>query len=1336
MSDDKKIVSPVLAITSVGGSDRTVSTQANDNLLVGTSTAANNTIVAFKDLAGRFLGTAVVVNGKFSFSLNSDMIKQLGEGADAITAFIPAANQLLGLTLGSMVVGAGTASSSAYAMSVDTAGPSASIVINNITADDIINLKESQDSVVVTGKVSGEYKGGDIISFVANNRTYSGKVEDDGKFSIETKSADLLKLANGKLTLSLVAHDAAGNTGTITADHKVNVDLSVVTTFNDIQFGSVGPSDHFINATEMAGKISVSGSVSGEWKAGDVVKFTANNHLYTSTVDSQGKFVFTNVSGDDLARQSQLVTASSGEKGEKGEKQLAPVSGPIVLGAHNLNFTIEAHDAAGNSGSTTTTASYVVDTQISVVDVSLDNDSGIDGDKLTNNDSLRTSRLDSDAVRYYQADNGEWSTAYSSLADGKHEGFHTVRVKDVDAAGNESFKDIQFTVDTKIAKTEQHLAHDSGTDGDKLTNNSEITFSNLEGDATREIYVDGNKVESYNAASLRDGHHTVTVQDRDAAGNSSSQVYEFNQDTQIAQTEQHLAHDSGTDGDKLTNDSRISFSTLEGDASREIYVDGNKVESYNAASLADGHHTVTVQDRDAAGNRSSQAYDFTLDTAISNVNANLANDSGVDGDGITNDAHLNLSAADADAIRSFQIDNGDWISAYDATALMDGNHEGSHVIHVRDTDTAGNQSISQLNFTVKTKIDTPVTIDIDDTGASDIDGITNDDDLTVTGLESSSSWSYEVDGGEWVSGQGSQIILSDGHHKVTMRETDIAGNSRVKEVSVTVDTFAASPTLSLATDSGTSHTDGITKVATVNVAGLESGAAWQYKMDSGAWVNGTGSSFSLSSGAHSYTVHQTDIAGNHSADATAVTYTLDSAALAPSLSLLTDNGVSSTDGITTVATVNVAGLESGAAWQYKIDSGSWLDGTGSSFSLSSGAHGYSVHQTDIAGNLSADSASIQYTLQAAKASTPSIALATDSGVSSTDGITNVATVNVSGLESGASWQYKVDSGSWVNGSGSTFNLTGGAHSYSVHQTGLADSMSDNSSPVTYNLDQTATGLYLVAIERSGSNVKGILSTQSNSSDGHTKLPADSVLQYGSDNVHWTNYSGSIGDSGSWSITSASKVYLRVIDTAGNVYTSTNKPIALDLNDDGNVDYLDHSAGVMHDYQHNGVASLTSWVGPKDGILAIQGIDGSLNISFATNANETDLQGLAKVYDANQDGVLDSKDAQFSQFGVWQDANSNGQADAGEFLSLADAGIVSFNLGSDGNISFAAGGEVQVNGVASFTKLDGSVGVVHDAQFTGSVISVDVAVAPEAAPAPAVEVPLIGVVPDLPAITLV
>jgi hypothetical protein len=167
---------------------------------------------------------------------------------------------------------------------------------------------------------------------------------------------------------------------------------------------------------------------------------------------------------------------------------------------------------------------------------------------------------------------------------------------------------------------------------------------------------------------------------------------------------------------------------------------------------------------------------------------------------------------------------------------------------------------------------------------------------------------------------------------------------------------------------------------------------------------------------------------------------------------------------------------------------------------------------------------------------------------------------------------------------------------------------------------------------------------------------------------------------------------------------------------------------MHDYQNNGVSTLTSWVGSNDGMLAFNGSDGSVNISFSTQENETDLQGLAKTYDSNGDGVLDAKDTQFASFGVWQDANSDGKVDAGEFKSLADAGIVRFNLTSNGEVGFAANGEVQVNGVTSFTKVDGSVGIAHDAQFTGSVIAVEASAASQP-PAPTVDVPVVGVVPD-------
>ncbi|MBK9205680.1 MAG: hypothetical protein IPL73_25285 [Candidatus Obscuribacter sp.] len=58
---------------------------------------------------------------------------------------------------------------------------------------------------------------------------------------------------------------------------------------------------------------------------------------------------------------------------------------------------------------------------------------------------------------------------------------------------------------------------------------------------------------------------------------------------------------------------------------------------------------------------------------------------------------------------------------------------------------------------------------------------------------------------------------------------------------------------------------------------------------------------------------------------------------------------------------------------------------------------------------------------------PGIALATDSGTSNSDGITNVGTVNVSGIEAGATWQYSTNSGSsFSTGSGSSFVLAAAA----------------------------------------------------------------------------------------------------------------------------------------------------------------------------------------------------------------------------------------------------------------------------------------------------------------------
>ena len=53
----------------------------------------------------------------------------------------------------------------------------------------------------------------------------------------------------------------------------------------------------------------------------------------------------------------------------------------------------------------------------------------------------------------------------------------------------------------------------------------------------------------------------------------------------------------------------------------------------------------------------------------------------------------------------------------------------------------------------------------------------------------------------------------------------------------------------------------------------------------------------------------------------------------------------------------------------------------------------------------------------------------------------------------------------------------------------------------------------------------------------------------------------------------------------------------------------------------------------------------------------------RAYDGNGDGKINASDAVFADLKIWIDADSDGQGDAGELLSLATAGIVAINLNS-------------------------------------------------------------------------
>src|SRR5215210_2980497 len=101
----------------------------------------------------------------------------------------------------------------------------------------------------------------------------------------------------------------------------------------------------------------------------------------------------------------------------------------------------------------------------------------------------------------------------------------------------------------------------------------------------------------------------------------------------------------------------------------------------------------------------------------------------------------------------------------------------------------------------------------------------------------------------------------------------------------------SSITLKLARDTGSSSGDNITNDGTVSVSGLQTGGTSRYSLDGGkTWTTFTGSSFVLTGdGTKTVIVQQIDSSGNVRTSSP-LTFSLDTAVDAPSVSLADDTG--------------------------------------------------------------------------------------------------------------------------------------------------------------------------------------------------------------------------------------------------------------------------------------------------------------------------------------------------------------------------------------------------------------------------------------------------------------
>ncbi|ELD1049192.1 Ig-like domain repeat protein, partial [Salmonella enterica] len=271
----------------------------------------------------------------------------------------------------------------------------------------------------------------------------------------------------------------------------------------------------------------------------------------------------------------------------------------------------------------------------------------------------------------------------------------------------------------------------------------------------------------------------------------------------------------------------------------KTWVDANKTSAgvwdYNwTTDLTEGVHMLTVEATDIAGNTATRTLDFTVDTTLSvpTITLDTANDSGVPGDNITNEKTpgFTINGIDTDASRvvvtvthngtnqevELTQSGGQWtfMPASDWT-------DGNYTLTVKVEDRAGNVSQSApLAVTIDTQTEINNIVLVNDTGVPD-DNLTNAlrPEFRIEVPEDVNVVRLSIDGGKtWVDANKTSAgvwdynwttDITDGVHTLTVKVTDVAGNTATRTLDFTVDTTLSVPTITLdnADDSGTKGDD-------------------------------------------------------------------------------------------------------------------------------------------------------------------------------------------------------------------------------------------------------------------------------------------------------------------------------------------------------------------------------------------------------------------------------------------------------------------------------------------------------------------------------------------------
>uniref|UniRef100_UPI0040486C2C Ig-like domain-containing protein n=1 Tax=Limnohabitans sp. TaxID=1907725 RepID=UPI0040486C2C len=197
---------------------------------------------------------------------------------------------------------------------------------------------ENTGSMAITGKVTGQYAAGDIVTLTVNGRTFSGAAAADGTYSINVPAADLA--ADSDTLIEATVTGTGGTQASALQDYGVDNSPSP-SQKTALTIDPIGGDNVLLASEQSATTYTVKGKVTGQYAAGDVVELVLNGKTYAAAVAADGSFSvpvsMADLKADPDTKIEARITGSNGDTATAAQDYTLESANTLTKTALSIN---------------------------------------------------------------------------------------------------------------------------------------------------------------------------------------------------------------------------------------------------------------------------------------------------------------------------------------------------------------------------------------------------------------------------------------------------------------------------------------------------------------------------------------------------------------------------------------------------------------------------------------------------------------------------------------------------------------------------------------------------------------------------------------------------------------------------------------------------------------------------------------------------------------------------------------------------------------------------------------------------------------------------------------